>query len=354
MRVVIKLLAVLAGLALLGATAHVTVLATGGYGDPHAVLVLAIAGGVGVGGLAVGAAWGEGRAMLAIIIVTMIAAGEAFGLLQTGERLIASREAKQAPAREAVRARQEAADRVQTAEEALAGLPETSSRLAVAIEAKRAVDATVAARASERGCAAHCRALLEQQVSAAEAEVVAARQEIADRRQAAERTLSEARAIYASAPKLPSATGLADRVGVPPWALDLVMAGLGSLAANGLGCALLAFGAHGGRRRPETIGTYEVSLPVQRPVGEVKAFCVDCMHPGTGQSFGLPEAYRFYRAWCAAQGRAPLEPGDFADGLAELVKRLGVPVRLTDKGVEIIDAVIVPPKLLPAPLDRAA
>ena len=39
------------GLALLGATAHVTIAHTGGYGTPHSVLTIAIAAGVGIGAL---------------------------------------------------------------------------------------------------------------------------------------------------------------------------------------------------------------------------------------------------------------------------------------------------------------
>ncbi len=41
-----------------------------------------------------------------------------------------------------------------------------------------------------------------------------------------------------------SATPLADRLGLPAWALDLIMAGLLSVGANGLAGTLIAYGAH--------------------------------------------------------------------------------------------------------------
>ena len=48
------------------------------------------------------------------------------------------------------------------------------------------------------------------------------------------------------APELP--TPLADRLNMAPWLYDLIMAGLGSVGLNGLGCGLLVFGAHGFHR----------------------------------------------------------------------------------------------------------
>jgi hypothetical protein len=46
---ILRGIAFAAGLALLAATAHTTIGATGGYAGPHAVLTLAIAAGVGIG-----------------------------------------------------------------------------------------------------------------------------------------------------------------------------------------------------------------------------------------------------------------------------------------------------------------
>ena len=59
------MLASVAGIALLGATAHVTIMSTGGYNSSHAVLTIAIAAGVGVAALCIGAAWSGNRKAVA-------------------------------------------------------------------------------------------------------------------------------------------------------------------------------------------------------------------------------------------------------------------------------------------------
>ena len=129
----------------------------------------------------------------------------------------------------------------------MASIPTTSARLEAALSAKAVADAAVVEKSAEHGCAANCRALLQAQVDAAAAEVAGARQELAAKHAAAENELVEARTALAEAKEPPSATPLADRLGLPAWILDLLTAGLGSMAANGLGCGLIAFAAHGRR-----------------------------------------------------------------------------------------------------------
>ena len=65
----IKILATLAGLGLLGATAHVTVAASGGYASEHAPVVIAVAIGVAVGSVCIGKALSERRYVLAITML---------------------------------------------------------------------------------------------------------------------------------------------------------------------------------------------------------------------------------------------------------------------------------------------
>ena len=106
-----KILALIVGAALLFATAHVSILATGGYGSSQAYLALGVAAGVAMASIAVGRAWGEDRQKgLAVFLVVCIATGEVFTLLSTAERLTASREASQAPLRQALEARQKLRD----------------------------------------------------------------------------------------------------------------------------------------------------------------------------------------------------------------------------------------------------
>ena len=86
------------GAALLGAVAYVNIEATGGFGTPHSYVVLAVAAGVGCGFVFAGMAWAAGRKPLAVLFVVCIVAGDAFGLLQTANRLVAASEAQQSAA----------------------------------------------------------------------------------------------------------------------------------------------------------------------------------------------------------------------------------------------------------------
>ena len=65
-------IALAVGLTLLAATAHVTIMATGGYLHAHAVLTLAIGAGVGIGALTIGSAWSSDRKALAVWLVVAI------------------------------------------------------------------------------------------------------------------------------------------------------------------------------------------------------------------------------------------------------------------------------------------
>src|SRR5262245_52154668 len=161
------------GAVILFTTAHVSILATGGYGSSHAYIALGVAAGVAVASIAVGRAWGEGRKALAIFAVVCIAAGEIFALLSTAERLTAAREASQAPLRQAMEARQKLETRLTRAEAAVTALPETSARFREAMQNKAAADAAVVTKSAERSCAANCRLLLQAQADQGQQEVEA-------------------------------------------------------------------------------------------------------------------------------------------------------------------------------------
>jgi hypothetical protein len=103
----------------------------------------------------------------------------------------------------------------------------------------------------ERGCRENCRQLLQAQVDSAAQEITNAQTALATQKEKAEAELSAARADLANFKKPLSATPLADRIGVPAWIIDLVTSALGSVAANGLACCLLIFGAHASHRRAE-------------------------------------------------------------------------------------------------------
>jgi hypothetical protein len=330
----------------------VTILHTGGYATPHAVLTMAIAAGVGIGALCIGKAWSEKRRGLALAIGVALICGELFGLLMTGERLVASREAAQAPLRAANDAIAQAAERVRQAEVALRAVPTTSPRLTAAMTAKAKADETVASKASERSCAVNCRQLLQAQVDEAQREVNAARLANDSARSRAEATLSAARADLSSLKPPGSASPLADRLGLPGWTLDLLAAALGSIAANGLGCCLLAFGAHGrghapanaapvvkSMQQPEPIIEMEpvkeapppvvntappARLQLVGPTASVSKFVVHSLEPDRRGRVEITDLYRAYRTWARDNGQAPLAPAEFGERLATIFEKTGI------------------------------
>ena len=262
-----KTLSMVVGVAILFTTAHVTVLATGGYAGSHAYITLAVAAGVAVASILVGRAWGEGRRTLAVGLVIAIAAGEVYAFLGTAERLTAAREASQAPLRQAVEERQKLEARVAKAEAAVAALPETSARFREAMASKAGADAAVVNKSSERGCVANCRLLLQAQADQTNQEVEAARRDMAESRTRLEQAVIDAKGELAAFKAPPSPSPLADRIGWPAWVLDLVMAGLGSISANGLACLMMVSGRIADRRQPDTAKSPEIA-PGGRRAGE--------------------------------------------------------------------------------------
>jgi len=98
--VIARALSVIAGAAILAAVAHVTVIHTGGYGTPHAVLTWAVAFGVACGSVFCGMALSAGQYAIAFGFLVCITAGEAYNFFQTADRLISAIDAAQAPKRE--------------------------------------------------------------------------------------------------------------------------------------------------------------------------------------------------------------------------------------------------------------
>lgn len=233
-----RLGAIAAGGLILYLAAETTLAHLGQTTGPGANLMRALALGVAVGAVAIGLAWHHSRVILATVIALALVAGEAYGLLSTAERMVAARDASQADVRSTAADRQTAAARVKAAETALAKANENA-----------------AAEASKRHCARECRTLLEGAITKAGIELVAART-----------ALEQIPAVTASA------TPLADRLGWPSWAVDLIQAALASLAANGLGASLIAFGAHGGPKadRPAQLSDAMIrgALANVRPSGQ--------------------------------------------------------------------------------------
>jgi hypothetical protein len=353
------------GAAILFTTAHVTVLATGGYSGSHAYITLAVAAGVAVASILVGRAWGEGRRTLAVGLVIAIAAGEVYALIGTAERLTAAREASQAPLRQAVEARQKLEAKVAKAETAVASLPETSARFREAMERKAASDTAVVTKSSERGCVANCRLLLQAQADQNQQEVEAARRDMAENRVRLEQAVADAKGELAAFKAPPSPSPLADRIGWQAWVLDLVMAGLGSLSANGLACLMMVFGSHRRPAQSDTAKATEVAPialdPVERqqdvdgarsekvvqlhPAGSGKrrAKAADKAAPDAieqakkfmvarvtrtdgGAETNMRDLHRGYVTWCEAKGVPPKPATEIGPALLDLFEMAQIPI----------------------------
>lgn len=413
----IRVLAFVIGLCVLAATAHVTIVAGGGgYGSPHAVLTLAIAAGTGIGALVIGIAWSQRRRTLAVALALALLSGELFGLAMTAERLVAQREAAQAPARQAASERAVLKTEIAALTTRLGGLTSTP-RLDAALARQRRASETVGAKAAEKGCAQNCRSLLEAETQAAAAEVAAARGELAQQRRVVE-TAIEALRARAYLPATQSGTPLADRLGLPAWLLDLIVAALGSLGANGLAATLVAFAAHrpaSVRRndpaplidasaatitavdatplplraeappaadpvttmlapRPrrqratpraavdqssdgsETASTVVASAgraPVTNITQHAARFGLERLAPAPEGRASLKSIHAAYRAWCAEIGSEELPAPRIAEALAKLFSGVGIVIELVD-GEPVARGIAIKPQQAIAATSAAA
>jgi hypothetical protein len=340
-----------AGVLILGAIAHVTVMATGGYGTPHSYLTMAIAVGVACASICSGMSWSADRRRLAVWLVITIIAGEGYNIIASAERIIAGREDLQAPLRKGNEDYAKAVRRVEDAQRAVDRAPTTSERLHKAQATKAAADAAVIQKSDARGCRENCRQLLQAQVDEAAKEVAAAQADLATARDRAEGELTAARTALANLKAPQSATPLADRLGIPAWIIDLLTSVLGSIAANGLAAGLLIFGTHHRTHRVEVVTPLPVE-PISEPIvpvieklpprakpktprprsnGKGKGtaieqhtakFAVECLKPG-GEVDLLAIRDR-YGAWCPAERRLP--PAKIGQALAKLFSQTGIAI----------------------------
>jgi len=343
-----RAIAIAVGMLILAAMAHVTIASTGGYGLAHSRVTIGVATGVAAGSVFSGMAWSEGRRKLAVLLVLAIVSGEAYGLIGTAERLIVGREAAQAPLRQLAADRARAQGTLDAATVALDGFPTSTPRLERALRDKAATDAAVVAKSSERGCVENCRRLLQSQADAAEQEVTRARDDMDRQKRDAQTRVARAKTALETLKPPTSATPLADRLGWPAWLLDLLQSALGSIAANGLACFLMVFGAH----RPKHAGRSEVQEPTRSeievqaprqarpaiatpsrtraskrkdnvretddPLLQAKAFAVARLAPTDDASANIKDVLRAYATWCRSGNVKQLPAEALASALDEL------------------------------------
>ncbi|MEI9899211.1 MAG: hypothetical protein WDN31_02710 [Hyphomicrobium sp.] len=341
MHSLVRALAFIVGVGILAAVAHVTIISTGGYAQPAAAMVIALACGVAIGAVAVGQALAHDRRALAALLVLALLAGEGFGLLRTADMLVTAREAQQAPIREAAELHAAAQRRVVAAE--------ASDVVKRAEDAKAEIDAKAMAASAVKTCATNCRAVLDAQVAAAERAVQSARS-------AVQGEIAAARADLAQHAAPASPSPLADRLGVPAWALDLLLAGLGSVGCNGLAACLLAFAAHGPRLGPPTpsLGrSMQAPLPrlaqdaraprlappslpslgpcaaevIEPRLGDIDKFMLDRVQTTRGGRISWARLYTEYADWCRAGDAEAASPSAFGQRMNELAHELERDVR---------------------------
>lgn len=300
-------LALAAGALIVAAVAHVSVMAADGYqaaGYHVATLQFALALGLIVGAICVGRAWRDKRYAIACCLIVALAAGELFAVIMSAERTIAARELAAAPVRDAEVARAVAQARMTSAE-----------------TAKAAADSAALTEAAKPGCRKECRTLIE----GARADAL--------------RELDTARADLSALPPVRSASPLADRLGIAGWALDLIAAALASIAANGLGAALVAFGSHGAsHRESQQEASSEKQKVVVVPAKAIEAPTAHVHAARFGRDMLVPaeattpvvNLYGAYLDWCAVREYHPLPTREIGSAMSELFKRAGLEIENID------------------------
>lgn len=283
--------ALLGGVGLIGAMTHANIIKVGGYDSPMAPMLIFLAAGLGIGAAIVGRC--RGRKALTALVIAGLICGEGFALLNTSERTLEARDAKQEPIRAAAKAREDTVARIARLETAAAALT-TTERLQAAIRTKAATEHAAITASTAKDCGRICKDRLEKSTAAAAADVESAQADLADRQRKARADLELARAALAAMPVAASDSPLADRLQIPAWWIDLAAAVFASLGGNGLGAALLAFACHA------------AAAPSARGV-QISAPANDLLQPGPGTpvAAGADPVVDWVRAYRARHNRDP-------------------------------------------------
>lgn len=351
--ILLPVLCIIAGIAILAAASNLIVGNTpGGYASDYGMLVVAVAAGIAVGAVAIGLAWGHGHRVLTAVLVFMIIAAEGYAFLATVEREIGKREAVQKPAAEVLAKRERYQAELASKKTLLAEIPAISQRLEAALASKARADEAAINKAAERGCASNCRALLQAQVDSASQEVAAARAALqvrtATERARIEGEIADVEAKLASTPVPASGTGLADRLGLAPWVMDVISAALLAFGSNGLAAALIAVGAHcrpreaaqaarpvaplaeAPAKHPEVrlaaLPAPRLATQQQEPIENVATYLQDVTQPDPKADARVVDLMARYRAWAADRPEGGLSQEEFGPALGALVKRAGLAV----------------------------
>ena len=176
--------------------------------------------------------------------------------------------------------------------------------------------------AAKKNCATNCKALL------------------LDAQDRAERELKDARLALAAMVVPRSATPLPDRLGIAPWAWDLLMAGLRSLAVVG---ASIAIGMAAHPRRQPRMPSTEPVMTLARSVNKrehVSQFLRSTLQPDPAAGTSLRQLHGRYLDWCAASSIDPLPPTELGPELRSIIAAIGLECRSTGRDVIVRGAAL--------------
>jgi hypothetical protein len=321
----LRVLATIAGLAVIAAATDANIKNAGGYGSSDTFLIIAVAVLLSIGTAYATIELRDGskfRKIGAASLVVCLLAGEAYWLL-----LNVDRELQRQNEREEPFARQK-----ETWDEA-------QQRVTEAKEAKKKADDAALSQAALQGCKTNCAQLL-----------------TTAKREAAQE-LTNAENALARLPHPKSATALADNIGMSRWAWHLLMGALRGLAVVG-GSIAVALAIHPRRQheRPGASRTIELepvkalpaskrggkqaSRPRRRPVLEsaplaiaapakharehVSHFVHTVLRPDPDATTSLRELLAVYPAWCSEQGVDVLEPEKLTHQLRSIIDAIGL------------------------------
>ena len=328
-----RAVAIAAGVILLSAATWAAIEAASLSGA-HLWLMVALAIGTAGGAVVLGRSAGRWT----LLVIPAVLAGEASGMLATAERIIKGREQS---AGVVIGAQSAAKAREARIADARADLLKHDADAKVQIAAKH--------------CADKCKALLDETRAALTA------------------ALDKAYALPVDAAAGRSPSPLADRLGIAPWLLDLIAAGLMTVGANGLAVILIAWGAHGpvthdtpnvthdgaearkmGLSAPKNVthGAAHVTSDVRPASNEQREpsnvtpfkrprpapplwgkFALEALEPDDGSRVAVKDVVAAYRGWLEARG-APVPPA------AELVDHIERVFRAARIRTEAQDATI--------------
>lgn len=248
----LRILAGIVGAGIIAGVTYSAVTAIGGLQATMAPLLIMHAVGLVVGAMCIGLAFRARRYAVALGLILTLFAGEAYTLMNTGERELEAREAKQVPARATMERRKALSVEIAKGEAALAALT-TSRRLADALIVQRQIADGAMSTSAQKDCGRYCTTTLRESAAGAQREVDAARAALEADRKVISAGIEADKAALAAIPVVAALSPLAARVNVADWKLDLLRAGLLTLSANGLGAFLLVFAAHDGRREDVSV-----------------------------------------------------------------------------------------------------